>query len=171
MVAKRLFYNWGDLSRRDKTDIITVATMKTIFLRGNSRKVGLREVNINIGKGKPNLRADVLQIDRNKNEIESYEIKSCIEDFRTDKKWEKYLALVNRLNFVFDSETLEKYKEEIYEKIGDKASIYSYNDNGELIYLQKSSRINEIQAPNADFYRVVLFNYLSRKARKALNLQ
>ena len=169
VIIKKLKYNWAELCRHDKTDIITVAVMLNIFMRGNNHQVGLREVNVNIGKNKNNLRIDVLQIDRNKNELDGYEIKSCIQDFRTDKKWQNYLELVNRLYFVFDSETYNKYKVEILEKINNKAGVYVYNTACVWLTLKQGCKYTELPPKNEEFYRKVLFNYLYRKALKEIN--
>lgn len=167
MITK-LKYNWNELSRGDKTDIITVAVMRNIFLRGNNHQVGMREINVNIGKNKRNLRIDVLQIDRNKNELVGYEVKSCIQDFRTDKKWEKYLDLINQLYFVFDSETYEKHEKEILEKINGKAGVYVYNTTCRWLTLKQSVKVTQLPLKNEEFYRIILFNYLFRKALRAM---
>jgi translation elongation factor P/translation initiation factor 5A len=169
-IVKRLKYNWSELNRHDKTDIMTVAVMKNIFIRGNNHQVGLREINVNIGKNKSNLRIDVLQIDRNKNDLDGYEIKSCIQDFRTDKKWHKYLDLINRLYFVFDSETYKKYEDEIIEKIGNRAGIYVYNITGGYLTLKDGCKYTELPPKNEEFYRKILFNYLYRKAMNEVNM-
>ena len=169
VILKKLKYNWSELTRGEKTDIMTITVMRNIFIRGNNHQVGLREINVNIGKNKSNLRIDILQIDRNKNELDGYEIKSCIQDFRTDKKWQKYLEFVNRLYFVFDSDTYEKHKDEILRKIDNKAGIYVYNTTcGRLTFVQ-GGKYTELPPKNEEFYRVVLFNYLFRKAVRELN--
>ena len=164
MTRIRLKYNWSELTRRDKTDIMTVSVMRNIFIRGNNHQIGLREVNVNIGKGKNNLRIDVLQIDRNKNELDGYEIKSCIQDFRTDKKWQNYLSLVNRLYFVFDEDTWDKHSAEILEKIDKKAGIYVYKPAGDWIMLIEGVKYTELPPKDEQFYRTILFNYLWRRA-------
>lgn len=169
MSRLRLKYNWNELCRRDKTDIMTVAVMRNIFLRGNNHQIGMREINVNIGKRKNNLRIDVLQIDRNKNELDAYEIKSCIQDFRTDKKWHNYLSLVNRLYFVFDEDTYEKHEKEILEKIDNKAGIYVYKPVGEFLILKQGVRLTELPPKDEEFYRKILFNYLFRKAYEYMN--
>lgn len=168
MITK-LKYNWSELSRRDKTDIMTVAVMRYILIRGNNTRIGLREINVNIGKNKNNLRIDVLEINRQKNVLVGYEIKSCIEDFRTDKKWENYLSLINQLYFIFDCETYEKYKEEILNRIGNKAGIYTYKTISGFLLLQKGVKYTELPPKGEEFYRKILFNYLYRKATKEIN--
>lgn len=168
MSVTKLKYNWNELNRRDKTDIMTVAVMRNIFIRGNNHQVGMREINVNIGKGKNNLRIDVLRIDRNKNELTGFEIKSCIEDFRTDKKWQNYLELINALYFVFDSETYEKHEAEILKKLDNKAGVYVYTLHGFLL-LKQGAKYTELLPKDNDFYRIILFNYLFRKALKEVN--
>ena len=166
-MIRKLKYNWKELNRRDKTDIMTVAVMRNIFISGNNTRVGLREINVNIGKHKNNLRIDVLEINKQKNILVGYEVKSCIQDFRTDKKWENYLSLINQLYFVFDSETYEKHENEIKEKINGKAGIYVYKPNGDWLVLKEGVKITELPSKNEEFYRTILFNYLFRKQLKA----
>lgn len=165
----RLKYNWKELNRRDKTSMITAAVMRNIFIRGNNTRIGLREINVNIGKNKNNLRIDVLEINRAKNVLVGYEIKSCIQDFRSDNKWEHYLTLINQLYFVFDSETFKDHKEEILDKIGDKAGVYTYNPTAEWVILQKGVKYTDLPAKDETFYRTILFNYLFRKAIREVN--
>ena len=62
----KLKYSWKDLSRRDKTSIITAQVMRQILINGSNLRIGMREVNVNIGVHKPNLRLDVLEINRKK---------------------------------------------------------------------------------------------------------
>lgn len=169
MTRIRLNYKWKDLSRSDKTSIITAAMMKNIYINGNGYRIGLPEINVNIGKNKNNLRIDILEINKRKNVLVGYEVKSCIQDFRTDKKWEKYLDLINQLYFVFDNETFENHKEEILEKIDDKAGIYIYNPDRDWIYFREGGRYFKLEPKGEEFYRIILFNYLLRNAYKHFN--
>lgn len=165
---KKLNYVWEELTRGDKTSIMTAAIMRHIFINGNGCKVGMREINVNIGKNKSNLRIDVLEINRNSNTLIGYEVKSCIQDFRTDKKWRKYLELINYLFFVFDNETYEKHKEEILEKIGDAAGIYVYYPKYCRFIFEKGCAMYNVAEKDVEFYKTILFNYLWRKAQKEL---
>ncbi|MGN0014543.1 MAG: MmcB family DNA repair protein [Candidatus Gastranaerophilaceae bacterium] len=165
----KIRYEWKDLSRRDKTSIITAALMKHIFINGNGYRIGMREINVNIGPHKNNLRIDVLEINKRKNYLVGYEVKSCIQDFRSDKKWEKYLELINQLYFVFDNETFEKHESEILEKLGDKAGVYIYTIDRDWIYLKQGGRSFKLEPYGEIFYRTILFNYLFRKGQEALN--
>lgn len=167
-IVKKLKYSWDDLSRRDKTDILTVAMMRHIFINSHNLKIGMREVNVNIGKNKPNLRIDVLEINRKKNELVGYEVKSCIQDFRTDKKWDKYLTLINQLYFVFDKDTFEKHQTEILEKIGNNAGIYTYNPTLGWVSLVKGVKFTQLDEKQEVFYRTILFNYLFRHASRQM---
>lgn len=160
---------YDELTRGDKTSVISACLMKHILLNGHNLKVGLREINVNIGKGKPNLRIDVLEINKKKNELVGYEIKSCIQDFRTDKKWEKYLDLVNQLYFVFDDKTFNDHEEEILEKVKNKAGIYIYNTKCKWICLKQGVKFTELPEKTEEFYRTILFNYLFRQGRDILN--
>lgn len=168
-IIHRLKYNWNELSRGDKTSIITAAIMRNILIRGNNQRIGLREINVNIGKNKSNLRIDVLEINRQKNILVGYEVKSCIQDFRTDNKWEKYLTLINQLYFCFDSETYKEHEEEIKNKIGNKAGIYTYNTNCGWVSLIQGVKFTDLPPKDESFYRIILYNYLFRKANIELN--
>lgn len=159
-------YNWNDLTRGDKTSIITTAMMRNILINGNGYKIGLPEINVNIGKYKKNLRIDILEINKRKNFLVGYEVKSCIQDFRTDKKWENYLELINQLYFIFDIYTYEKYKEEILNKLDNKAGVYTYCPERRCIIFQKGCKSFDLPEKEEIFYRTILFNYLLRKAIK-----
>ena len=163
---KKLNYKWDELSRRDKTDIMTVAVMRQIYINGHNYRIGMREINDNIGKHKNNLRIDVLEINKKKNFLVGYEIKSCIQDFRTDKKWRNYLNLINQLYFVIDSKTFEKYKDEILQEIGNDAGVYTYNPDFAWLTLQHGGRAFQIEEKDETFYRTILFNYLWRRAHE-----
>ena len=39
----RMRYKWEDLSRRDKTDIITIAMMRNICINGNGYRIGIQK--------------------------------------------------------------------------------------------------------------------------------
>lgn len=162
----KLYYEWKDLTRGEKTDIMTVAVMRHLYINGNGYRIGIREINVNIGKNKNNLRIDVLEINKRKNFLVGYEIKSCIQDFRTDKKWQKYLDLINQLYFVFDKETFEKHEEEILKVVGNKAGVYIYNPKSEWLEFRQGGRSFQIKDKDEMFYRTILFNYLWRKANK-----
>ena len=162
-------YKWKDLSRAEKTSIITSSMMKDIYINGGGYRIGLKEININIGKYKKQLRIDILEINKRKNVLIGYEIKSCIQDFRTDKKWEKYLDLVNKMYFVFDNETFENYREEILKKIKNKAGVYVYNINRKMIFFVQDGKYFNLEEKNEMFYRIILFNYLWRKANIYFN--
>lgn len=166
--CSELTYVWDDLSRPDKTNIITSAVMRHIYINGNGYKIGLREINVNVGKNKNNLRIDVLEINKRKIFLVGYEVKSCIQDFRTDKKWRNYLNLINQLYFVFDKATFEAHEEEILNKIGNDAGVYTYNPNHKWISLRQGGRAFQHDEKTELFYRTLLFNHLLRDARNAL---
>lgn len=63
------------------------------------------------------LRADFLALNT-KREIIIVEVKSCVQDFRTDKKWHKYLPYCNKLYFALPFDVWEKLKSEIPKGIG-----------------------------------------------------
>ena len=63
------------------------------------------------------LRADFLALNT-KRQIVIVEVKSCVQDFRTDKKWRKYLPYCNKLYFALTPEVWERLKTEIPQGIG-----------------------------------------------------
>ena len=71
------------------------------------------------------LRADFLALNT-KREIIIVEVKSCVQDFRTDKKWHKYLPYCNKLYFALTPKVWEKLKTEIPKGIG----VMTTNDYG-----------------------------------------
>ena len=160
--------NFLKLKRGERTKLITKATMKRILIEGQGKRIGVNEVNINIGKYKPNLRIDILEIKKTNKVLIGYEVKSCIEDFRTDNKWENYLDLLHELFFVFDEHTYEKHQEEILEKIEDKAGVCIYYPDRDHTYFKKYPVRNRIE-PNPEIYHVTLFNYMLRNQIKELN--
>jgi len=162
----KLYYKWDGLTRRDKTDIMTVAVMRQIYINGNGYRIGMREINVNIGKHKNNLRIDVLEINKRKNFLVGYEVKSCIQDFRTDKKWRNYLNLINQLYFVFDKKTFETYKEEILEAIGNDAGVYTYDPDRAWLTFQQGGKAFQVEEKGELFYRTILYNYLWRRAHE-----
>jgi hypothetical protein len=162
----KLYYKWDELTRRDKTDIMTVAVMRQIYINGNGYRIGMREINVNIGKRKNNLRIDVLEINKRKNFLVGYEVKSCIQDFRTDKKWRNYLNLINQLYFVFDKKTFETHKEEILEAIGNDAGVYTYDPDHAWLTFQQGGKAFQVEEKDELFYRTILYNYLWRRAHE-----
>ena len=56
------------------------------------------------------LRADVLALNT-KLHFVLCEVKSCVSDFKTDKKWRQYLNYCNKFYFVFNTETWAQLKE------------------------------------------------------------
>lgn len=63
------------------------------------------------------LRADFLALNI-KRQIIIVEVKSCVEDFKTDKKWRKYLPYCNKLYFALTPDVWDKLKAEIPQGIG-----------------------------------------------------
>ena len=156
------------LKRAEKTEIITKAVLRTLLIEGKGRRVGLPEINVNVSKGTPTLRIDVLEINRNSDYLIGYEVKSCISDFRADKKWGGYVKLVNKLYFVFDKVTYDKYKVEILKTLAGKAGIYIYSSTADWIYLETEPK-PQITKHNKNIFRIMLFNYLLRTQIKESN--
>lgn len=152
---------FNKLKRREKTKIITDCVLHHILINGNGTKIGLPEINVNIGKNKSNLRIDVLQIHKQKDELIGYEVKSCIADFRTDNKWDNYLGLVNYLYFIIDEDTYKQHEVEILAKIDNKCGLYLYNCERDWISVKFHSPYYESNNPE-NIYQVMLFNYLLR---------
>lgn len=84
------------MSRRITTDILHEAAIDyfTRYRFGVFREIGV----VQWGR----LKCDLLAVNL-KGEIVGVEVKSSIEDFRTDKKWPRYLPHCNRFYFVFST--------------------------------------------------------------------
>lgn len=80
------------------------------------------------------LRADFLALNT-KREIIIVEVKSCVQDFRTDKKWHKYLPYCNKLYFALTEDTWRAIQSEIPKGIG----VMILNDYG-LTIVQSAKR-------------------------------
>lgn len=75
-------------------------------------------VNAEVGLNKGGaLRADLLAVNM-KGEVIIVEIKSGVPDFRSDKKWHKYLEYSNKFYFAVGAKTYEKIKDDIPKGIG-----------------------------------------------------
>lgn len=81
------------LDRADVTRILTKAA-SMMHYRFSTSWLVFTEVMVYGGR-----RADVLAIDYH-GEVRILEVKSCREDFTSDKKWESYLKSCHRLSFV-----------------------------------------------------------------------
>lgn len=81
--------------------------------------------------------ADVIEIDRN-NKVIIYEIKSCLQDFRRDKKWQNYLQYCDLFYFVAPFEVIQKIKDELPKNVG----LYNFGNSyhGYQISCERSSR-------------------------------
>lgn len=67
------------------------------------------------------LRADVLSLNT-KGQIEIVEVKSCLADYRSDKKWEKYLKFCNKFYFCIPCVLYEKHGAKIWSEIKDSGA-------------------------------------------------
>lgn len=72
------------------------------------------EMGLNSGGA---LRADLLAVNM-KGEVIVIEVKSGVPDFRSDKKWHKYLPFCNKFYFAVTARTYEKIKADIPKGIG-----------------------------------------------------
>jgi hypothetical protein len=67
---------------------------------------------VELGLNGNRLKADIVCINFRR-EILIFEVKSCIQDLRTDNKWLKYADYCNKLYLTFTSDVYEQHKEEI----------------------------------------------------------
>jgi len=63
------------------------------------------------------LRADVIGFTMG-GYVTVVEVKSCVQDLRTDKKFRQYLEFSNKLYFAFSEETYSKVKDELPKDLG-----------------------------------------------------
>lgn len=99
-------YNVSSLSRPEKTTRITECAQRYLIDRGFSCHV---EIGV-CPRGR--LRADILAV-TTKASLTVIEVKSCISDFRTDKKWHKYLTYCNKFYFAVDANFWSVHKSEL----------------------------------------------------------
>ena len=82
--------------------------------------------------------ADVMEIKKSGNII-IYEVKSCIADFKADKKYHNYLKHCHLLYFVGDKKTIEHIKSEVSPSVG----LYKIHESGyaECIRRAKNTKL------------------------------
>lgn len=85
-------------------------------------------------------RFDVVEIFRTKKKIKIYEIKSCRQDFVSDKKWEKYLKYCTNFGFVTPEGVINPA--ELPKKVG-LIEIYKHKGKLNHFYMKKFGRINK----------------------------
>ena len=90
-------------------------------------------VNFEIGL-KNGLRADVLSVSM-QSKITMIETKSSVQDFRNDKKWQRYLDYCHQMYFCMDVKTYKKVKLEIPKGIG----VFVVSDSLGLKIFQKAT--------------------------------
>lgn len=89
------------------------------------------------------LRADVLSLNT-KASLVITEVKSCIEDFRTDNKWHNYLKYCNRLYFAVDAQFWTRHQDELLEAVKPKgAGIIRVANDGTCCVVRNASS-NEV---------------------------
>lgn len=101
-------------SRREITEILTRAV--TLYLVDRRYSVH-HEIGV-----KTRRRLDILSLNY-KGHIIGIEVKSCIDDYRSDQKWRTYLPYVNKLYFCFPAEMWDKHKERLKTEIGSDAGV------------------------------------------------
>lgn len=102
------------MSRKETTKLLTRAVTLYLVDRGYS-------VHTEIGI-KTRRRLDVLSVNY-KGHIIGIEVKSGLDDYRSDVKWRTYLPYVNKLYFCFPIEMWEKNKERLKAEISKDAGI------------------------------------------------
>jgi len=159
---------FSKLTRAEKAKLITNGVLKYILVRNQGRRIGLPEININVGKKTSKLRIDVLELHREKDVLIGYEVKSCIADFRNDEKWFNYLSFLDGLYFVFDEDTFKKHSVEILEKIQGYAGVYTYSCEWDSLNFQISHNSCRPKR-HENVYKLMLFNLLLRTQIKMIN--
>lgn len=86
------------------------------------------------------LRADVLGLNLKKNVV-IVETKSSVADFRSDKKWHKYMALCTQFYFCMDVKTYNKVKNQIPKECG--AGIMVVGSSLKMMIVQ-NARVNKL---------------------------
>lgn len=102
------------MSRKETTALLTRAV--TLYLVDRRYSVH-QEIGI-----KSRRRLDILSLNY-KGHIIGVEVKSCLDDYRSDQKWRSYLPYVNKLYFCFPIEMWEKHKERLKTEIGKDAGV------------------------------------------------
>lgn len=101
-------------SRREVTDLLTKAV--TLYLVDRRYSVH-QEIGV-----KTRRRLDILSLNY-AGHIIGVEVKSCMEDYKSDQKWRTYLPYVNKLYFCFPSDMWQKHKDRLKREIGTDAGI------------------------------------------------
>jgi len=153
-------------TRKEITAILTDTTLRHIRYRRQSG-VGIPEMNICRGQNYRSLRIDVLEIDYKckSDYLIGYEIKSCMADFRSDKKMFQYLEFVNGLVVVFPEKVYQDNMAEINVKLQHKSiGIATVDENSNRAYLDFCRRIRYLNDTKVDksFYKWILFKYARR---------
>lgn len=98
------------LSRPDRTAFITEAVVRYWISKRYS-------CHIELGlKKRGHLRADVFCLNT-KSDIVITEVKSCWQDFKTDKKWQNYMPFCMRMYFAIDETLFATHGTKILEAI------------------------------------------------------
>lgn len=125
---------------RKKIAASTYAQLAANFT--NKNYVVNREISFNVNKRK-RIRADLIALNMKK-EVIIVEIKSCLQDFLTDKKYTEYKRFCHKLYIGTDLETAEKIKPLVDKEVGIIV--------GNRVY--KGARRREIK--EEDFMQVLL---------------
>lgn len=78
-----------------------------------------------------NFYADAMEITKD-NKIIIYEVKSCLSDYRSDKKWMNYLQFCDLFYFIASKEVIAVIKEEVPKTVG----LYTFYQSGNKTYLE-----------------------------------
>ena len=131
------------LSRPDRTAFITEAVVRYWISKRYSCHIELGLVK------RGNLRADVFCLNT-KSDIVITEVKSCWQDFKTDKKWFKYRPFCMRMYFAIDEALFASHGTKILEAIeGFYCGLIVIDATGNAAVRLKTSRMkmkNEVLA-------------------------
>lgn len=121
------------MSRRETTSILTQATVHYLSHKRYSCHI---EIGIESWGKK---RLDILALNT-KGDLIGCEVKSCVADYRSDKKWRTYLPYTNKMYMVF-SEALwakEKFRKKVSKELKEHGV-------GVLVLSEKSGYIRVAQ--------------------------
>lgn len=106
--------------------------------------------------------ADVYEITK-ENKVIIYEVKSCLSDYRSDKKWHNYLDFCDLFYFVSTKDVIEVIKNEVPSHVG----LYVF-DKGHIICARASKKHKDntyTDVLKEKILRVISYRYINENAR------
>jgi hypothetical protein len=131
-------------SRKNTTRLLTTAAISYLRHKYFHKTVAMfSEVEV-----ASNLRVDVLCLTYN-DEVTVFEIKSCKEDFKTDRKWQKYLNYCNYFYFITTDGAIKP--SDLPEGVGLIYFINEENQKKSYNLIRESSRFKGLGLTNKWF--------------------